>query len=128
MNRLDIMEEMEERYAGILPVEVVDDLIQKWFGRVQYNCCPEWNLRAFLDSAVEMGYKRGLKLLRANPRLPYGPENLYVGRNVSTPPPGNVDHEKADLEDAAERWNRCVYEFNRARVKAYRKREWEGRV
>lgn len=122
MKRVDVIDELEERYDGILPVEAVDSLANKWWRRIQYNCCAEWtgNICAFLDYSAKMGYQNGLLLLRADTSRPYGPGNLYFGENTGDPPPWG---KQGDLETPAERWNRCVYEFNRARVRAYRKRE-----
>lgn len=115
-----VQDDAEEYYDGVLPVEVVDELVNKWRSRIQHECCIEWtgDMYAFLDHAAKLGCQFGDKVLRADKSRPYGPDNCYFGKTIGAKPP--EDMSAGGTETFAERWDRCVYEFNRKRVAAYR--------
>lgn len=117
-----VLEAAIEDYDGLLSEDAVERLIKRWRIHVKYDADASWseNLYAFLDFSAENGYKPGYKILRRRKDQPYSPENCYFGlNNYAEPPP--QDQSVNPKENPAQRWNRCVYEYNRERVAAYRR-------
>ena len=109
-----ILEAAIEDYDGLLSAEAVERLVKRWRVFIKYDADDSWseNLYAFLDFAAENGYKPGYKILRRRKDQPYSPENCYFGlNNYAEPPP--QDQSVNQKENPAQRWNRCVYEYNR---------------
>lgn len=117
-----VLEAAIEDYDGLLSAEAVERLVKRWRVYIKYDADDSWseNLYAFLDFAAENGYKPGYKILRRRKDQPYSPENCYFGRNNYAEPPPQ-DQAVNPKENPAQRWNRCVYEYNRQRVAAYRR-------
>ena len=116
-----VLEAAIEDYDGLLSAEAVERLIKRWRVHIKYDADDSWseNLYAFLDFAAENGYKVGYKVLRRRKDQPYSPENCYFAlNNYAKPPP--QDQSVNPMENLVQRWNRCVYEYNRERVAAYR--------
>lgn len=117
-----VLEAAIEDYEGQLSEEAVERLIKRWRVYIKYDANESWseNLYAFLDFAAANGYKPEYKILRRCKDQPYSPENCYFGlSNYAEPPP--LDQVLNPRENPAQRWNRCVYEYNRERVAAYRR-------
>lgn len=116
-----ILEDAIEEYDGILPEESVESLVGRWRSRLKFHSCKIWqeNMYAFLDFAAGNGYQPGMLVLRANQEEPFGPKNCYFSSRRNAPPPQALGGQSAQ-ETPAERWDRCVYQFNRERVEAYR--------
>lgn len=121
-----ILKDAIEEYDGILPEEAVSQLVPRWRTRIKFQSVPMWaeNLYAFLDFAAGNGYKPGMMIFKLDNEKPYGPKNCYFSTKRNAPPSKGIDPETPE-----ERWDRCVYEFNRERVAAYkaRKRAAHGR-
>lgn len=116
-----ILEAAIEDYDGLLSAEAVERLVKRWRVFIKYVADDSWseNLYAFLDFSAENGYKPGYKILRRRKDQPYSQENCYFGlNNYAEPPP--QDQAVNPKENPAQLWNRCVYEYNRERVAAYR--------
>lgn len=117
-----ILETAIEDYDGLLSAEAVERLVKRWRVFIKYDADDSWseNLYAFLDFSAENGYKPGYKILRRRKDQPYSQENCYFGlNNYAEPPP--QDQSVNPKENPAQQWNRCVYEYNRERVAAYRR-------
>ena len=114
-----IMDDAVEDYENILPADAVFHLVNRWRMFVKYNCCHTWqeNMYAFLDFAAQNGYRAGYFILRENLNEPFSPENCYFGKTRNAPPP---DTAEAQVETFADRWNRCVFQYNRTRLSAFR--------
>lgn len=111
-----------EDYDELLSAEAVERLVKRWRVFIKYDADDSWseNLYAFLDFSAENGYKPGYKILRRRKDQPYSPGNCYFGlNNYAEPPP--QDQAVNPKENPVQRWNRCVYEYNRERVAAYRR-------
>ena len=116
-----VLEAAIEDYDGLLSAEAVERLVKRWRVFIKYDADDSWseNLYAFLDFAAENGYKPGYKIFRRYKDQPYSWENCYFGlNNYAAPPP--LDQVLNPKENPAQGWNRCVYEYNRERVAAYR--------
>nr|DAG52061.1 MAG TPA: hypothetical protein [Caudoviricetes sp.] len=113
-----ILKDAIEEYDGILPEEAVSQLVPRWRTRIKFQSVPMWaeNLYAFLDFAAGNGYKPGMMIFKFDTEKPYGPHNCYFSTKRNAPPSKRIDPETPE-----ERWDRCVYEFNRERVAAYKK-------
>ena len=116
-----VLEAAIEDYDELLSAEAVERLVKRWRVFIKYDADDSWseNLYAFLDFAAENGYKPEYKIFRRYKDQPYSRENCYFGlNNYAEPPP--QDQSVNPKKNPAQRWNRCVYEYNRDRVAAYR--------
>ena len=116
-----VLETAIEDYDGLLSAEAVERLVKRWRVFIKYDADDSWseNLYAFLDFAAENGYKPEYKIFRRYKDQPYSRENCYFGlNNYAAPPP--LDQVLNPKENPVQRWNRCVYDYNRKRVAAYR--------
>lgn len=116
-----VLEAAIEDYDGLLSAEAVERLVKRWRVFIKYVADDSWseNLYAFLDFAAENGYKPEYKIFRRYKDQPYSRENCYFGlNNYAAPPP--LDQVLNPKENPVQRWNRCVYDYNRKRVAAYR--------
>lgn len=112
-----ILKDAIDEYDGILPEDAVEHLVRRWRTRIKFQSCPIWaeNLYAFLDFAAGNGFKPGMMIFKLDNEQPYGPKNCYFSTKRNAPPSKGIGPETLE-----ERWDRCVYEFNRERVAAYK--------
>lgn len=113
-----VLETAIEDYDGLLPEEAVERLVNRYRTYIRARSEETWkdNMYAFLDFAAENGYQIGNMVLRVDKDAPFGPENCYFASGASAPPPA----QKCIAESPAQRWDRCVYAYNRQRVAAYK--------
>lgn len=120
---MSVFDEVKKDYDELLTEEAVDTLVKRWRTYIKYQAVDLWteNMYAFLDFAVDNGYRVGLKICRQNAVKPFGPDNCYFAEHTNSPAPVKKPDEQ-ERETWEQQWDRCVYEFNRERVAEYRKR------
>lgn len=115
-----VLENAISDYDGQLPEEAVERLVNRYRTYVKPRSDPTWeeNMYAFLDFAAENGYQIGCKVFRQEKDAPFGPGNCYFAKSASSPAPPA----RKLMDSVVQRWDRCVYEYNRERVAAYKRR------
>lgn len=123
------IDEIVTHFGGELTDKEAFYLWERWRRYVKHDAIQEWQetIWPFAEHAVKSGFKLGMSVLRNDTSLPFGPDNCYFdyGRVDNTARARAYQENTLD-ENAAARWNECVYYPNRERIAEYRKRTGTG--
>lgn len=120
------IEEIVDKFDGKLTDEEAFYLWDRWRRAVRYDAAAEWreSFWPFLEHAVANGFQLGMSVLRFDSALPFSPSNCFFGK-------GRADNksraakekdDRAEFQRMAERWDKTVYEPNRALVQDYKRK------